>query len=251
MNQGFLFPDFAATGAPSGAGFAIACHEQPQQRLEHHGVHAASDTELVAAMLQGCGTTPEHAVLTASRLLVEAGSMAALLSWSPADYRRMAGVSHTKGLQFAVIAEMGRRMMSAPSSVAPVLCSPDQIVAHFAPVVAGLSVEKFWVLLLNRKNRLLRQVEVTSGTATAALAHPREVFRPALRESAPVAGIVCVHNHPSGVPEPSAQDVQVTRILREASKAVDVALLDHLILGRVDADPLGRGYFSFKAAGML
>jgi DNA repair protein RadC len=123
------------------------------------------------------------------------------------------------------------------------------IATHLAPTVAGLQIEKFWVLCLNRKNRLLKQVEITSGTATAALAHPREVFRAAIRESA--TAIVCVHNHPSGDPAPSAPDVHVTRQLREAAKAVDIELLDHVILGRTESDPLGRGYYSFRDAGML
>ena len=105
------------------------------------------------------------------------------------------------------------------------------------------------MLCLNRKNRLLRCVEVSSGTATAALAHPREVFREAVRASA--AAIVCVHNHPSGDPAPSSADLQITRQLREAAKAVDIDLLDHVILGRLAADPVGRGYFSFRESGLI
>lgn len=247
MNQVLLFPEFAA---PDDSGFTMACHEQPQQRLEHYGVHAASDTELVAMMLHGAGTTPEQAVFTAARLIADAGSIAALLAWAPADFRRMKGVSHVKGLQLAVIAELGRRMMMN-GTPAPLLNRPELIAAYFAPIALGLATEKFWVLLLDRKNRLLKLVEIASGTATSVLAHPREVFRAALREGGPVTGIACVHNHPSGAPEPSAADVHITRVLREASKAVDIELIDHVIVGRADADPTGKGYYSFKAAGML
>jgi DNA repair protein RadC len=121
--------------------------------------------------------------------------------------------------------------------------------AYLQPFAAGLEVEKFWVLCLNRKNRLLKRVEISSGTATAALAHPREVFRAAVRESA--AAIVCAHNHPSGDPAPSSADLQVTRLLREAARAVDITLVDHIVVGRTTADPAGRGYFSFREAGML
>jgi DNA repair protein RadC len=250
MNDEILyFPDFEPT-QPGEHGFTMACREQPQQRVENFGVHAASDTELVALMLHGNGTTPEQTVFTAARLLVAAGSLGALLSWVPADYRRLKGVSHAKGLQLAAIAEIGRRMMMTVSP-APLLNRPELIAAHFAPLVTGLAVEKFWVLLLDRKNRLLKQVEVSSGTATAALAHPREVFRAALRESGPVAAVACVHNHPSGYPEPSAADINTTRLLREASRAVDIELVDHVIVGRASADPTGKGYFSFKSAGML
>ncbi|MGH7944543.1 MAG: JAB domain-containing protein, partial [Opitutaceae bacterium] len=95
----------------------------------------------------------------------------------------------------------------------------------------------------------IKRVEISSGTATAALAHPREVFRAAVRESA--ASIICAHNHPSGDPAPSAPDLHVTRQLREAAKAVDIELLDHVIVGRTGSDPAGKGYFSFREAGML
>ncbi len=140
-------------------------------------------------------------------------------------------------------------MIKQPAGQAPMLNRPELIAAHIAPYARGLHVEKFWVLCLNRKNRLIKQVEVTSGTATAALAHPREVYREAIRQSA--TGIVCIHNHPSGDPAPSTADVQVTRQLREAAKTVDIELLDHVIVGSASADPTGLGYFSFRSAGQL
>jgi DNA repair protein RadC len=92
-------------------------------------------------------------------------------------------------------------------------------------------------------------VEVTSGTATSALAHPREVFRAAIRESA--SALVCAHNHPSGDPSPSGADIQITHLLREAAKTVEITLLDHVILGRIGADPLARGFYSFREAGLI
>jgi DNA repair protein RadC len=245
MNQ-FMFDLGDSRTEP---GFTMACSEQPQQRFENFGASAVSDTELLAMILQGNGTRPEQAVNMASRLIAEVGSIAGLISWAPSDYRRMKGIGRIKGLQLAAIAEIARRMMTIPQTTAPMLNRAGLIATHLAPTVAGLQIEKFWVLCLNRKNRLLKQVEITSGTATAALAHPREVFRAAIRESA--TAIVCVHNHPSGDPAPSAPDVHVTRQLREAAKAVDIELLDHVILGRTESDPLGRGYYSFRDAGML
>lgn len=109
--------------------------------------------------------------------------------------------------------------------------------------------EVFYVILLNRKNRPLGRVAVTIGTANSALAHPREVYRPAIVGGA--SAIICVHNHPSGDPAPSAPDIHVTRQLRDAAKAVDIELLDHVILGRPECDPGGRGYHSFRDSGML
>jgi DNA repair protein RadC len=87
------------------------------------------------------------------------------------------------------------------------------------------------------------------GTATAALAHPREVFRVAILANA--CAIVCVHNHPSGDPSPSSADVQITRLLRDASKTVEIEMLDHIIIGNRDDDPLGLGYYSFRNAGLI
>jgi DNA repair protein RadC len=145
--------------------------------------------------------------------------------------------------------EVARRALSLPAAESPVLNCADLIAAYVSSMASGLDVEKFWVLCLNRRNRLRKRVEVSSGTATAALAHPREVFRSAIREAA--SAVVCVHNHLSGDPSPSAADIQLTRQLREAAAAVDIPLLDHVIIGRRGADPLGRGYYSFREAGLL
>ena len=145
--------------------------------------------------------------------------------------------------------EIARRVMGAAADPNPVLNRPELIYAHFRPLVTGLAVEKFWVLCLNRKNRLLKQVEITSGTATSSLAHPREVFREVIHHGA--TAVVCVHNHPSGDPAPSAADVQVTRQLREAARTLDIDLQDHVIIGQTATDPRGTGYYSFREAGVL
>ena len=194
--------------------------------------------------------TRGHDVLTlAAGLIHEAGSLAGLITWRETDYRRLKGIGRVKALQLVSVMEVARRVIGPPAGEAPLLTRADLIAAYLQPVASGLEVEKFWVLCLNRKNRLLKRVEVTSGTATAALAHPREVFRAAIRESA--AALVCAHNHPSGDPAPSSADLQITHLLREAAKAVEITLLDHIILGRAGADPLGRGYYSFRDSGLM
>jgi len=132
----------------------------------------------------------------------------------------------------------------------PMVNKPELVAEYMSDAIdASPEVESFWVILLNRKNRALGRHLVTKGTATSALAHPREVFRAAIMASA--TAIICVHNHPSGDPCPSAADVQITRQLREAAKAVGIDLLDHVIIGEAQADPMGRGYYSFREAGLI
>jgi DNA repair protein RadC len=225
-----------------------AVGERPQERLEKHGVGALSDTELLAMLLRS-GTRGQDVLTLASRLLAEAGSLAGLANWQEKDFRKLKGIGHVKALQLITVMQIALRVVTQQTVDNPLLHRAELIAGHMAPLTIGLEVEKFWVLCLNRKNRLLKRVEISSGSATAALAHPREVFRAAIREAA--CAVACVHNHPSGDPAPSAADVQVTRQLREAARAVDIELLDHVIVGRASADPLGRGYFSFRAVGML
>jgi DNA repair protein RadC len=227
---------------------ATAVGERPQERLEKFGAGALSDTELLAMLLRS-GTKGKDVLTLATQLIAEAGSLSGLIAWEADDFRKLKGIGRVKALQLLTVMEVARRVVGQQAGDAPLLNRADLIAAYFQPIAAGLAVEKFWVLCLNRKNRLIKRVEVTSGTATAALAHPREVFRTAIRESA--SAVACVHNHPSGDPAPSAPDLQVTRQLREAARAVDITLIDHVIIGRAAADPLGRGFYSFRNAGLI
>jgi DNA repair protein RadC len=226
----------------------LAVSERPQERMERLGSASLSDSELLAMLLRS-GTRGNDVLTLAGRLLQEAGSLSGLVSWKEADFRNLKGIGRVKALQLMTVMEIARRVLGREQALPPVLNQPDLIWTHLQPHVLGLSVEKFWVLCLNRKNRLLRRVEVTSGTAGSTLVHPREVFREAIRASA--SAVICAHNHPSGDPSPSTADIRVTRQLREASVAVEIELLDHVIVGTAAADPAGLGYYSFRAAGLL
>ena len=130
------------------------------------------------------------------------------------------------------------------------LCSAELVYEYMKDTLEVHPMQEvFYVILLNRKNRPLGRIAITTGTVSSALAHPREVYRPAIVGGA--SSIICVHNHPSGDPAPSAPDMHITRILREAAKTVDIELLDHVILGRPECDPQGLGYYSFRNAGIL
>lgn len=226
----------------------LAVSERPQERLERHGAAALSDTELLALLLRS-GSRGVNVLEVAQKLLTDAGSLAELVKWQDSDFRQVKGIGPVKTAQLITVLEIARRVRASERELAPVLNRPALVLAHFQPLLAGLAIEKFWVLCLNRKNRLLKLVEITSGTATSSLAHPREVFRQAIRHGA--CAVICVHNHPSGDPAPSAADIQVTRQLREAAKTVDIEMTDHVILGSPAADPRGVGFYSFREAGML
>jgi len=226
----------------------LAVGERPQERLEKHGAAALSDTELLAMLLRS-GTRGQDVLTLATRLVSEAGSLAGLIAWTEKDFRRLKGIGRVKALQLVTVMEIARRVLSQQAGDAPLLESADLVAAYFAPIATGLPVEKFWVLCLNRKNRLLKRVEVTSGTASSSLVHPREVFREAIREGA--LAVICVHNHPSGDPAPSTADINVTRQLRDAAKTVGIDLLDHIIIGQKTRDPVGVGHYSFRAAGLI
>lgn len=244
MNQSKL-----ELGLPEPKGpYVLACSEQPQVRIENLGPAALSDTELLALCLRW-GSADSELMDMAQHMMAEAGSLAGMSNWQAVDFAKWHGVGPGRAKLLVAIVEIARRMAQPVMAEAAVLNRPELVAAHFSPIVRGLEVEKFWVLCLNRKNRLKKMCLVTSGTATSSLAHPREVFRCAITESA--TGIICVHNHPSGDPAPSAADVQVTRQLRDAAKAVDIELLDHIVLGRASADPQGKGWYSFREAGVI
>ena len=226
----------------------MAVHERPQERLERLGAAALSDAELLAMLLRS-GSKDLDVLGVSQRMISQAGSLAGLLRWSAQDFRKIKGVGNVKALQLLTVMEVARRVLSQEGGVEPLLDNPQSIYDHMLPHAAGLDVEKVWVLCLNRRNRLIKLVEATSGTATGSLVHAREVFREAIRHSA--AAVVCAHNHPSGDPAPSGPDLKVTRELRDAAKLLGIELLDHLILGKRHADPRGLGYYSFRAAGVL
>lgn len=130
------------------------------------------------------------------------------------------------------------------------LSTPAKVVEYMAGAFDEIPTqEAFYVVCLDRKNKPLGRHRVTLGTATAALAHAREIFRIAIMASA--TAVICVHNHPSGDPAPSSADCQFTRGIREAGRIVDIDVLDHVIIGLEEDDSLGLGYYSFREAGLI
>jgi DNA repair protein RadC len=200
-------------------------------------------------MLLRSGTTNLDVIGLANALLREAGSLAGLTKLTTEDFQKFPGIGKVRALQLVTVAEIVRRVWQAEEPPKPILDEPTKVMRLMNPRVFGLEVEKFWALSLNTRNRLIRSDEITSGTATASLVHPREVFRHAIKAGA--TAIICVHNHPSGDPGPSRADLQVTQKLKAAAAALEIDLLDHIIIGFPQNDPKGLGYYSFLENGLM
>ncbi|MBC8011999.1 MAG: DNA repair protein RadC [Burkholderiales bacterium] len=227
---------------------ALAKGERPQERALAHGVGTLGDTELLALIIRS-GTKGHDVMSLATRLLAEAGSLHALTRWRDSDFKRLKGIGPIKALQLCTVMEIARRVLGAERDRPPIFNEPEETYAYLRPRALGLDVEKCWVLALNSRNRLLRCIELSSGTARQTLVRPVEVLREAVREGA--TAFIIAHNHPGGDPAPSAQDIRITRQLRDAATAVDIHFHDHIILGDPPLDPLGLGYYSFRASGHL
>jgi len=226
----------------------MVASERPQERLEKHGPKALSDREILAMILRS-GPKGVDVISMSGQLIDEAGSLTRLLRWSAQDFQKIHGIGKVKALQLIAVMDFAKRVMQEDESLPAIFDAPEIVSQHFTTIIAGLEVEKFWALCLDRKNRLIKRVEITSGTATSSLVHPREVFREAIKLSA--SAIIATHNHPSGDPAPSRADIQVTRQLREAAKVIGIDLLDHIILGKKSNDPQGIGFYSFNEAGLI
>ena len=221
--------------------------ERPQERLTRLGPQALSDSELIAMILRS-GTKGHNVLNMAQFLLNQSGSLHALLNYSLEDFKKVKGIGDIKALQLITVMELSKRILSNPRQK-PLMDSPSKIFTHFEYKVAGLEIEKVWVLCLNRRNYLIKESVITSGIATSSLIHPREIFREAIRIGA--AGIIVVHNHPSGDPNPSKADISVARQLAKSAKIIDISLIDFLIIGSKATGKNARGYYSFREHELL
>ncbi|MEA2624162.1 MAG: repair protein RadC [Candidatus Binatota bacterium] len=202
--------------------------DRPRERLDERGAEALSELELLALVL-GTGGRGESALDRAAAVLETFRGLKGAARASTRELLLVRGLGPAKAAAVAAAFELGRRAFSPARENGSVFRSSADVFAHFRGRLGLLRKEVFCVLLLDAKHRKLREVQVSEGTLTASLVHPREVFAPAIRESA--AAILLVHNHPSGDPTPSVEDVQITRRLREVGDLVGVRVLDHVIVG--------------------
>jgi DNA repair protein RadC len=211
-------------------------HDRPRERLEALGAEALSDAELLALLLRTGGRGAD-ALAVAGELLAAHGGLPGLARAGARDLAAIAGVGPAKSATLCASLELGRRLAARRLEAGMSIRGPADVFRHFHPHLRHVTQERFLVILLDGRHRVLRQELVSQGTLTASLVHPREVFRPALRESA--AALVLVHNHPSGDPTPSREDREITERLMRAGEILGVPVLDHVVVAE-------RGYCSLR-----
>lgn len=212
----------------------------PRERLRAHGPEALEDSELLALLLRT--GTRGHSARELARSLLGARGLREFARASPTELERQPGVGPEKAATLLAALELGRRLAERKLDTGTPIRGPEDVFLHFHARLRDASYEQFHLLLLDGRHRVLREVMASRGTLTASLVHPREVFRPALREGA--AALVVVHNHPSGDPSPSPEDREVTRRLVQGGALLGVPLLDHVVV----AD---RGWVSLRSEGEL
>ena len=213
---------------------------RPRERLLEAGPGALSNAELLG-ILFGIGSRQKTAVELASEVISENGDLFGLHNITVHDLVRMHGIGEAKACIILAAVEFGKRLGRVRNPGRPMISSPADVDGLLRGRIANLDRENFVVALLNTKNEVLEAPVVSVGTLSAALVHPREVFKPAIRASA--ASVVLAHNHPSGKTEPSREDREVTDRMVEAARILGIEVLDHVILG--------DGYFSMKEHDLL
>ena len=219
----------------------VAPHDRPREKLERLGPSGLGDNELVALVL-GSGARGRDVLELANAVLEDCGGLHGLTRAAAADLRRVPGVGEARAAQVLAAVELGRRTLVRIHADRPRLNTPRQLASYLLPQHGSRPVEQFGIVLLDTKHRLLQIRLVSSGSLDSTVAHPREVFREAIAGRA--AAVVLFHNHPSGDPHPSADDLVLTARLADAGQIVGIDVLDHLIL----AD---QRYYSFMEAGQL
>jgi len=202
-------------------------NERPRERLLQDGPQHLTETELIGILL-GKGTRKKTAVDLARELLDRYESLQKLFSRSPSELKAVKGVGPAKAAILCAAFELVRRIESRKDADPPLYRRSSEVARHYLPLMRDLRKEIFKVLLLNRSNRFIKEVFISEGTLDASIVHPRDVFREALLE--PAAGIILIHNHPSGNPSPSEEDLRVTKQLVEAGRLLGIKVYDHIIL---------------------
>lgn len=201
---------------------------RPRERMQAVGPGALSAAELLAIILR-IGTREESALELSHRILGEPQGLRFLAEVSLEDLCRIKGIGLAKATQIKAAVELGKRLACLGPGIRPLIRSPQEVGTLVMEDMCYLDREHFRVILLNTKNQVLSVETVSIGSLNSSLVHPREVFKQAILRSA--AAVILVHNHPSGDPSPSKEDIEITRRLEDAGRLIGIEVLDHIIIG--------------------
>lgn len=216
--------------------------DRPRERLLARGAKALSDAELVAILIRS-GTPTDSALDLARIILNKAGNdLHKLAAMGVSELMRIHGVGEAKAMSIVAALELGQRRRDLAVSQRPLIADSRSAFELLQPVLGDLPYEEFWLLLLDRGNRLMNRVKVSQGGMHGTVADPKLIFREALDQRA--SSVILCHNHPSGQLRPSAEDIQLTRKLVEGGRFLEIQVQDHLIV-------TNAGYFSFADNGQL
>lgn len=215
--------------------------ERPREKAMRYGLERLSDSELLALVL-GSGVRGSNAMVLANALLARFENFRKLADAAFHELRTVRGVGQVKALEIKACLEIARRFQQIDLRPGVVLNSTAQVFGYYHEKLRGQKRENFFCVLLDAKHRLIREEVISVGSLNFSIVHPREVFATAIREAA--ESLLLVHNHPSGDPTPSREDIHVTRRLCDVGKMVGIEILDHMVIGN-------GSYFSFLEQNLL
>ncbi len=204
----------------------LPLQNRPRERFLKYGPEVLSDAELMAILLR-TGTKGENVIDMSNRLIAEYG-LDKLFECSLKELQEIKGIGPSKAMQILTVAELGRRHRNSQKPITKITCAED-VFNYFHERLKDKKQEEFWVLLLNTKNVIIKEEFIAKGVLDAAIVHPREIFKPAIKNSA--SKIILVHNHPSGDPTPSAEDLDITEKIIEIGEQMEIKVLDSVIVG--------------------
>lgn len=219
-----------------------AADDRPREKLITKGKKALSNAELLAILIQS-GNKNESAIDIAKNILAQCNNnLIDLSKLSIKDLTRINGIGSAKAVSIAAALELGSRRLEAEAATKQKISSSKDVFNLFYPVLSDCTYEEFWILLLNRANKVIGKFCISEGGLTGTVADPSKIFKIAIENKA--VGIILCHNHPSGNLSPSDSDNSITRKLKEGGKLLDISILDHIIIG-------DEKYFSFADEGLI
>jgi DNA repair protein RadC len=216
--------------------------DRPREKLLLKGTSALSDAELIAILL-GSGTTKMSALDVAKHVLAAANNqLHELAKFSVNDFTKLNGIGEARAITIIAALELGRRKRETDSEERLKIGSSRDVYDYMSPDLIDIAHEEFWILLVNRSNRIIKKLRVSVGGVAGTVADPKIIFKKAIEDLA--SGIILIHNHPSGNITPSQADRDLTKKMKEGGKHLEIQVLDHMIIG-------GQKYFSFADEGIM